>query len=43
MEYTDRIYGKVNIEEPVILELINSPALQRLKGIDQSGYFLYFW
>ena len=43
MEYTDAIYEKVNIEEAVILELINSPSLQRLKGIDQMGYFLYFW
>ncbi len=38
MEYTDRIYGKFNITEPVILELIGSPTLQRLKGIDQAGY-----
>jgi len=37
--YYDRIYGKVKIQEPVILELIKSPSLQRLKGIDQAGYF----
>ncbi len=43
MEYTDRIYGKIKIETPLILELINSPSLQRLKEIDQAGYFLYFW
>jgi len=34
----DRIYGKVKIEHPLILELINSPSFQRLKGIDQVGY-----
>jgi len=43
MEYKDRIYGKTQIREPVILELINSKALQRLKGIDQIGYFEPFF
>lgn len=38
MIYTDRIYGKVKITEPVILELIDCPSIQRLKGIDQAGY-----
>jgi len=38
MIYRDRIYGKIEIKEPVILELIKSPSLQRLKGIDQAGY-----
>ncbi|MFH1175270.1 MAG: HD domain-containing protein [bacterium] len=39
MKYADRVYGNIEIDEPVILELINSEALQRLKGIDQAGYF----
>lgn len=39
MNYNDRIYGEIEINEPIILELINSPTLQRLKGIDQAGYF----
>lgn len=38
MLYTDRIYGKIKITEPVILKLINCPSIQRLKGVDQSGY-----
>jgi hypothetical protein len=38
MKYTDRVYGEIEIVEPVILELIQSPALQRLKDIDQAGY-----
>jgi len=38
MIYTDRIYGKIKISEPVILELLNCPSIQRLKGIDQAGY-----
>ncbi len=39
MKYTDRVYGEFEITEPVILELINSQPLQRLKEIDQIGYF----
>jgi HD superfamily phosphohydrolase len=38
MEYRDRVYGKFEIEEPVMLELIAAPELQRLRGIDQAGY-----
>lgn len=38
MKYTDRVYGEFEITEPVILELINCPSLQRLKKIDQAGY-----
>lgn len=39
MKYTDRIYGNFEITEPIILELINSQSIQRLKEIDQVGYF----
>lgn len=39
MLYQDRVYGNFTITEPVILELINSATLQRLKDIDQAGYF----
>ncbi len=38
MKYTDYIYEQIEIDEPVILELINCPAMQRLKGVDQHGY-----
>jgi uncharacterized protein len=38
MNYKDRVYGEVEITEPVIFELINCQALQRLKEIDQAGY-----
>jgi len=38
MDYVDRIFGKFKIEEPIILEIINSPVFQRLKGVDQAGY-----
>ncbi len=38
MKYRDRVYGEFNITEPIILELIKTPSLQRLKGIDQAGY-----
>jgi HD superfamily phosphohydrolase len=39
MRYSDRVYGKVEITEPVVLDLLKSPSLQRLKGISQQGYF----
>jgi len=38
MKYKDKVYGDFNITEPVILELLNSPALKRIRGIDQGGY-----
>jgi hypothetical protein len=38
MVYNDKIYGKFEITEPVIIELIKSPAMQRLKKINQYGY-----
>ena len=38
MIYTDKIYGRFEITEQVIVELINCPSLQRLKGVDQAGY-----
>ena len=34
MKYIDRVYGEFEITEPIILELINSAPLQRLKDID---------
>lgn len=37
MIYQDRIYGKTEIKEPVLLELMESNPLQRLKGIAQYG------
>ncbi len=43
MEYIDRLYGKTEITDPIILELINCPTMQRLKKIDQSGYFTPFY
>lgn len=33
----DRIYGEYSTEIPVIKDLIHSPSLQRLKGINQFG------
>lgn len=38
MRYHDLVYGDCELTEPVLLELISSPALQRLKGVDQAGY-----
>lgn len=38
MFYEDRLYGVIEIKDRVILDLINSAVLQRLKDIDQAGY-----
>lgn len=37
MQYDDPLYGKVEITEVVLLDLIASDAMQRLKGISQHG------
>jgi HD superfamily phosphohydrolase len=37
MQWNDRVYGPVRIDDPEILELIEGPTFQRLKGIRQSG------
>ncbi len=34
---TDRLYGSYEIDEPILVDLINSQPLQRLKGIAQFG------
>lgn len=34
---SDEIYGKAAIKEPVLLELLESPSILRLKGISQYG------
>ncbi|HEV2601550.1 MAG TPA: HD domain-containing protein [Candidatus Babeliales bacterium] len=37
----ETFYGPVDVQEPVLLELITSPAFQRLKGIHQYGVSYY--
>lgn len=37
MEYVDEIYGKSEILEPLLLDIIESSALQRVKGVSQHG------
>lgn len=37
MKIYDRVYGEFEITEPVLIELINSKPVQRLKKIDQMG------
>ncbi len=34
----DQVWGDSSIEDEVIVELLNSKAIQRLKNIDQAGY-----
>ncbi|GAC1471182.1 MAG: HD domain-containing protein [Isosphaeraceae bacterium] len=37
MRWNDRVYGEVEIADPGILALIETPTFQRLKGIKQAG------
>ncbi len=37
MTIQDNIYGKVEIQEPVLMELLNTPSILRLKKISQFG------
>jgi hypothetical protein len=39
MLYLDKVYGETEITEPIILDLMHSCTMERLKGIDQAGYF----
>lgn len=43
MLLSDYLYGQLNITEPVILELLSSPYLKRLAGIDNGGYTKPYW
>jgi HD superfamily phosphohydrolase len=38
LRFTDPVYGDVLIDEPLLLELLADPAMQRLAYIDQAGY-----
>ena len=33
----DKVYGKIKIQEPILLELLDDPAVLRLKKISQFG------
>ena len=37
----DSVFGKIQIEEPILLDIIDSPFMQRMKDIDQHG-LVYF-
>jgi len=43
MLYQDSVFGEVEILEPVVLEIINCAAMQRLKGVSNAGYFKPFF
>ena len=42
MYYDDPVYGTVEIDKPVILDLLNSPCMLRLKKVDQAGFLKHF-
>lgn len=37
MKLTDKIYGTVEVDEPVLIDLLETRAVQRLKGVLQHG------
>lgn len=37
MQYHDRIYGYAQINEPVLSDLMQTTAVQRLQGVLQHG------
>ena len=37
MKINDNVYGEEEIREQVLIDLINSKEIQRLKGISQFG------
>lgn len=40
-EKIETFYGEIDVEEPVLIELIQSPAFQRLKWVRQYGVSYY--
>ena len=42
MIYKDIIYGEVEINDPLVIEIINTKEFLRLKKIDMSGYKLQY-
>lgn len=38
MKFHDRLYGDIVIDEPVIVDLVKSKAVTRMKGVSQGGY-----
>lgn len=39
MKINDKLYGEFEINEPVLIELLNSNALNRLNGISMAGFY----
>lgn len=42
VKYYDTIFGSVDIDHPLVIDLIDLPVFQRLKGIDQAGHPAYW-
>jgi len=38
MQVSDSLYGSFEITEPVLIELLQTPTLTRLKGVDMGGF-----
>lgn len=38
MQFNDSVFGLITIDNPLVLDLLASPSMVRLKEIDQAGY-----
>src|SRR3989338_3104441 len=43
LKISDKIYGRFTVTEPVLIELIKSKPLRRLKGIDNRGAWAFHY
>ena len=41
MRVVDPVYGAVEVDEPVLCELLESPPLRRIRGVHQAGATIY--
>jgi uncharacterized protein len=37
LRFSDEVYGEIDIDEPLLIDLVNSRGLQRLRGVSQAG------
>jgi HD superfamily phosphohydrolase len=43
MKTNDRLYGEIDFNEPVLEDILKTSNMERLRGVDMSGYFeVYF-
>ncbi|MBI2147509.1 HD domain-containing protein [Candidatus Woesearchaeota archaeon] len=41
LTFTDRVYGEVVIDDPLVLQILETPPMIRIKGVNQYGAYRY--